>query len=119
MNILIYNQERSECTMQNKILIYKSINKQIHNQGQFCILGFVFLGKVGKVKERRDFCQYGKWHPSTVQGNKTKHKTKTKKNTHHTSWFPVFFLVNTAYLFKLAQNQIKSRMVRHGQLGLR
>lgn len=30
MNILIYNQERRECTMQNKISIYKSINKQKH-----------------------------------------------------------------------------------------
>lgn len=55
MNILIYNQERREFTMQNKISIYKSINKQRHNQGQFCILhGFVFWGKVGKVKQRID-----------------------------------------------------------------
>lgn len=55
MNILIYNQERRECTMQNKIFIYKSINKQRHNKGQFVFyMGFVFLGKVRNVKQRRD-----------------------------------------------------------------
>lgn len=52
MNILIYNQERRECTMQNKISIYRSINKQRHNQGQFCILhGFCVLGE-SKTKKR-------------------------------------------------------------------
>lgn len=35
MNILIYTQERRECTMQNKIFIYKSINKQGNNHRQF------------------------------------------------------------------------------------
>lgn len=35
MNILIYNQERRECTMQKKIFIYKSINKQRQNQDRF------------------------------------------------------------------------------------
>ncbi|KAM7391067.1 hypothetical protein PAMP_021784 [Pampus punctatissimus] len=52
MNILIYNQERRECTMQNKISIYKSINKQRHNQGQFCILFCVF-GKSRKTKRNK------------------------------------------------------------------
>lgn len=41
--------------MQNKIFIYKSINKQRHNKGQFVFyMGFVFLGKVRNVKQRRD-----------------------------------------------------------------
>lgn len=52
MNILIYNQERKECTMQNKIPIYRSINKQKTRTVFYMV--FVFLGKVRKVNQRID-----------------------------------------------------------------
>lgn len=52
MNILIYNQERKECTIQKKIFIYRSINKQRHTW--FCILhGFCVLGESRKSKTKQ------------------------------------------------------------------
>lgn len=47
--------------------------------------------------------------PEHRSGEQNKTKTNKNTHTHHASWFPVFsiFLVNAAFLFKLAQNQVK------------
>lgn len=89
MNILIYNQERKECTMQKKIFIYKSINKQRHTQ--FCILnGFCVLGesRKSKTKPKRKRLQLEKvWKLFVRLKNGTRHNfegTKGRKSTSHT-----------------------------------
>lgn len=71
--------------MQNKIFIYRSINKQKHTQ--YCTLyGFpCSWEKQEKVKQRKDcsqkkfgnsFVKFQKWHPSTNQGNERKEKAR-------------------------------------------
>lgn len=55
MNILIYNQERKECTMQKKkkntkTFIYRSINKDIIKDSLYSTWVFAYLGKWGKKR---------------------------------------------------------------------
>lgn len=89
--------------MQNKIFIYRSINKQRHTQ--YCILhGFsCSWEKQEKVKQRKDcsqkkfgnsFVKFQKWHPSTNQGKERKekaHHTHTQPRQLVSSWV-CFFL---------------------------
>lgn len=64
-------------------------------------------------------------HSSVEQNNNKKTKTHTHTHTPHqlvSTLFYFFFLVNAAFcvfLFKLAQNQVKSQKVCHCQHGLR
>lgn len=118
MNILIYNQERRECTMQNKqketpkTCIYRSINKDTIKDSLYSTWVFACLGKVGKeetaVIKGLEILFKCKMAPENRSGGQ-----KRKKKQHIR--FPVFrvFLVNAASLFIFAQTWVKSQMAHH------